>query len=423
MLLRYLFHLHQLRKNLDADQSKLRSLQCKKLRAMIKYAYEHVSFYHRKFDDAGIKPDDVKSVDDLSIVPVTTKSELQRRPIEDLVSRNVDINRCFKTMTSGSTGMPLAIMGDGAFRDVAGAVWARALLENGLRLRDRMAIVKNPSYFERNHGLRRLLKRKYISVFDSVEQQIRLLEDFRPDVIKGYPQSLGLVADACRNKERYVKPRLIFTGGELLDEKHRSLISSVFEGEVFDYYGCVEFGLLMWECSEHMGYHRNIDSVVTEFLNHGEVVGPGERGEVVCTGLHNFVMPLIRYSLDDVGIPVEDRCSCGISLPLMKMMEGRVDDILRALDGRAVWASSFFCNLLGNVEGIRQFRVIQERRDKLTIQLIARASFLRDNSVLDRVKSEVERVFGEGIHVDFQIVEKLERDPTGKLKIVISRIA
>lgn len=422
MLLRYLFHLHQLRKNLDADQSKLQSLQHRKLRAVIKYAYEHVLFYHRKFDDAGIKPDDVKSVDDLSMVPVTTKSEIQKRPIEDLVSKNVDLNRCVKTMTSGSTGIPLAIVGDGASRDVAGAVWARALLENGLRLRDRMAIIKNPSYFEKNQGLRRLLRRKYISVFDSVEQQISLLEDFRPDIIKGYPQSLDLVADACRNNERHVKPRLIFTGGELLDEKHRSLISSVFECEVFDYYGCVEFGLLMWECSEHTGYHRNIDSVVTEFLNDGEVVGPGERGEIVCTGLHNFVMPLIRYRLDDVGIPVEDRCSCGRSLPLMKMMEGRIDDILRALDGRAVYASSFFCNLFGNLEGIRQFRVIQERRDKLTVQLIARERFLSDNRVLDRVRREIKGVFGEGISVDFQIVEKLDRDPTGKLKIIISNV-
>jgi len=418
----YLFHLHQLRSNLYADRSKLRKQQCKKLRAMVRHTYENVHFYHRKFDEAGIKPDDVRSVDDLCKLPVTTKSEIQKIPLKSLISRNADVGSCVREMTSGSTGVPLTIVNDGAWRDFAGAVWARALLENGLRLQDRMAIVKNPRYFQKEKGLFRLLRRKHVSVFDSIDRQMRLLEDYRPHVIKGYPQSLVLLAAAKRDEGSSVDPRLIFTGGELLDRNHRELISSGFGCEVFDCFGCVEFGLLMWECREHAGYHMNVDGVVTEFLDNGDMVSPGERGAITCTGLNNFAMPLIRYELDDVGIPAEDPCPCGRSLPLAEALEGRVDDILTDVEGGVVYASSFFANLFTHWRGVRQFKVIQERRDKLTIQLILVEGAAVGDTVLEKAKAKIKRVFGEGMNLEFQILEKIDRDPSGKLRTVISHV-
>lgn len=397
-------------------------MQRKKLRSIVKHAYEHVSFYHRKFDDAGIKPDDVKSVDDLSKVPVTTRSELQNNPIEDLVSRNVNVNKCVKTMTSGSTGMPLTVISDAAWNDFAGAVWTRALLENGLRLQDKMVIIKNPLFFPKRKGLLKLLRRKHISVFDDIERQLDLLEDYKPDVIKGYPITLAMLARVCRDRGLHINPRLIFTGSELLNKQHRKLISTTFQCELLDYYGCIEFGLLMWECCEHKGYHMNVDGVVTEFLDNEEVVGPGERGEIVCTGLQNFVMPLIRYRLGDIGIPLEDQCPCNRSLPLMKMLKGRTDDVMVTLDGRIIYASSFFYNLFENLGGIRQFRVIQERRDTITIQLVVREILLGDSTILENAKSRIQAVFGEGINIDFQILEKIDRDSTGKLRQIISHV-
>lgn len=422
MLARYLFNLYQLRKNLRLDPSKLREIQCKKLKAMIRHAYEKVPFYHRKFQEAKIRPNDIKTVDDLSKIPVTTKAEIQASLLEDLVARNIDVNRCVKTTTSGSTGIPLTVIGDEVARNFWGALWARALLENGLRLSDKMAIIRNPRFFGKHKGVFRFLRRKYISVFDDVKRQLGLLEDYKPDVIRGYASSLAILADFCRKKAGCVKPRLVFTGAELLDKNYRELIGSVFECEVLDYYACVEFGLLAWECSEHMGYHMNVDSAAIEFLDDGEVVGPGERGEIVCTNFHNYVMPLIRYRLGDVGIPIEEQCSCGRTLPLMKMLEGRADDLFTALDGRLVYASSFFYNLFGNPEEIRQFRVIQERRDKLKIQLVVREGFLNVSGFLEKTRREIQKAFGEEMHVDFQLIDKIERDPSGKLRMILSHV-
>jgi len=398
-------------------------MQEKRLRAIIKHAYENVPFYHRKFDKAGIKPDDVKSVADLAKVPLTTKSEIQASSLEDIVARNVNMNRCVKRTTSGSTGMPLTVIINKEAMDFWEALWLRAYLENGLRLRDIMVVVGETRSFPRNRSWiqrLRVMRRKYVSILDEAERQLVLLKKYKPEVIRGFPSSLAILAMAYKQNADGVKPRLIFTIAELLDNGTRKLLSSVFKADILDNYASSEFSLSAWECREHMGYHMNVDSVIMEFVNNGEAVAPGERGEIICTGVVNQAMPLIRYRIGDVGIPIEEQCSCGRTLPLMKIVEGRTGDFLMAMDGRIIPPTVFFPYPFENYEGIRQFKVIQEKKDKLTIQLALKEGF--DTQVLEKAEKEIRRLFGEGMHVEFQILEKIHRDPSRKLRKVISRI-
>lgn len=388
----------------------------------MRHAYENVPFYHRRLDQAGINPDEIRSVNDLSRLPVTTKSEIQASSPEDLVARNVDLSECVRASTSGSTGLPLSVFCSESEEDFRRALWDRALLENGLRITDKVAMIKNPHFFDKNKGLFRLLRRKYISVFEDLDRMSQILEDYEPDVIRGYPSSLAMLADASRKRGGKIRPRLVFTGSELLHAKSRKEISSVFGCDMFDYYGCVELSLLMWECGEHVGYHMNVDSVVTEFLNQGEVVGPGEKGEIVCTSLHNYAMPLIRYNLGDVGVPTDERCPCGRTLPLSRMLEGRSDEMLHTLNDKFVFSSSFFYNLFWHFEGIGQFKVIQEKRDKLSILLVPKYDSSISDVLLEKAKREIRTSLGQKMKVDFRIVDKIEKDPTGKLRVFVSHV-
>jgi len=401
-------------------------MQSERLKVTVKHAYENVPFYRRKLDEAKIKPSDIRSIDDLPKLPLTTKEEIQESPLRDHVAANVDLNRCVKLTTSGSSGLPLTVLGDGRTADFSRALWTRAYVANGLRITDKMAFIWNPLTFRKNKGVSRLLSRKFISVFEDVKQQLKILEDYQPNVIRSYPSSLALLAAASRNRENRVRPRLVFTGAELLNARDRLDIESAFQCDVLDYYGCIEFSLLMWECTRHMGYHMNIDNVAIEFLKNGEVVDPGEEGEIVCTSLHSYVMPLIRYRLGDIGIPIEGRCSCGRTLPLMKVLRGRSDDLLTALDGKLVFASAFFYDLLyslsGHLEGIKQFRVIQEKRDRLLVQLVTKKGVSYDNVVLERATKYIQSFLGEGMQVEFQFLDEIKRDPTGKLRIFVSHI-
>jgi phenylacetate-CoA ligase len=424
MDIRALLNMYQLRRNLHIEQSDLMKMQQIKLRAMIKHAYENVPFYHKKFGSVGIKPEDIKTVADLSKIPTITKSEVQSS-FEEFVARTVDLGKCFKRTTSGSTGVPLTIVVERTRIRFEEALWARALSENGLRIRDSLAIIGDPRSFPHKRSWYQhigVMKRNHISIFDSTDQKITLLEKIKPNAIKSYPSSLAILANALEKKGNTVKPRLIFTTAEFLDNQSRKLISSVFGSEAFDNYASYEFSFMAWECSERIGYHMNIDNLVMEFVDDEEAVAQGESGEIVCTGLANWAMPLIRYRIGDVGVPSDEQCSCGRKLPLMKVVEGRVDDLLLTLDGRLISPTVFFPYPFEDFEEINQFRVIQEKRDRLKIQLVTKEGYLSDDRILEKARKKIQWLFGEGMQVEFQILEKITNDSSGKLRKVISRI-
>jgi phenylacetate-CoA ligase len=171
-----------------------------------------------------------------------------------------------------------------------------------------------------------------------------------------------------------------------------------------------------------MGYHLNIDNVLMEFVDDSERVSPGEHGEIVCTGFSNHAMPLIRYRIADVGIPSQERCSCGRGLPLMKIVEGREDDFLVTLDGRVISPLIFFPYPFANSEQIKQFRVIQERKDRLVIQVVLDESSRNESRIFEKATREISRVFGDATQVEFQVLQSIERDPSGKIRKVISHV-
>jgi phenylacetate-CoA ligase len=422
---RTLFDLYTLKRNLRKSPSELKSMQTKKVKAIIEYAYTHVPFYHRKFDEARVRPDDITTIEDLTKIPITEKSEIQSASLGDVVADNIDLSRCLKRTTSGSTGVQLLIFIDSGAVNFEEALWTRTLLENGLRLHDKLAVLQDPRSNPKNVRLVRrfgIMRRKYISIFDDTQQQFKLIEKYKPHSIKSYSSSIALLAHFAKRQHNHIHPRLIFTGAEVLDQTTRKLISSTFKAEVFDNYACSDFGLLAWECNEHMGYHLNIDNVLMEFVDDSERVSPGEHGEIVCTGFSNHAMPLIRYRIADVGIPSQERCSCGRGLPLMKIVEGREDDFLVTLDGRVISPLIFFPYPFANSEQIKQFRVIQERKDRLVIQVVLDESSRNESRIFEKATREISRVFGDATQVEFQVLQSIERDPSGKIRKVISHV-
>jgi len=405
--------------------SELQNLQLKRFRALVNYAYENVAFYHRKFRDAGVKPGDIKCFEDLKKVPTTSKFEVQACNPKDLVGVTADLGSLVKRTTSGSTGVPLAIFAAGRVEDFYNAVWMRAVFECGLRVRDKMAIIADPRTFPKSKTfLQRLgiAERKYISIFDPAEGQLALLKEFRPDAVKGYASSLIILAEEFGKALKDVGVRMVFSGAELLNEADRQLISSAFEAELFDFYSCTELGWLAWECKAHNGYHVNADSVLLEFLDDdGESVAPGEKGRVVGTSLFNDVMPLIRYELEDVAVPVNDDCPCGITLPIIRSVEGRADDFLITADGKKVSPTVFFPYPFESVEWIKQFRIIQESRKKLIVQVVPKKALEDREEIVERAKRKLCELFGD-VEVEFEFVENILLDSSGKLRKVISRI-
>ena len=414
--------IRQVRRNQWLKTSELEELQAKKLRALIKHAYENTEFYHRKFKDAGVRPEDIRGVDDLKKVPFTTKAELRKHSTGSMLAKGVDLSKCFVTETSGSTGIPTKVVYDEAADDFSKAVNLRSHIENGLRLRSKWADFKDPHHFQKQRWFQklRIFSPLQLSVFDTTDKQISILREFKPDVLDGYTSSIRLLAKAIEERGiKDIKPKIVFGTSELLDNETRKYINSVFDVEMVDMFGCVELNRTAWECSEHVGYHIDIDAVVMEFIRDGESVSAGERGEIVYTGLYNYTMPLIRYSVEDIGVPSDEKCPCGRGLPLMKLIEGRTDSFMQVPDGR-LFSPIIWTAIMRRIPGVGQFKANQERKDLIRILLVKDNEF--NQRTIDQIEHDIKEVMGEEVNVETEIVNEIPKDKSGKVRAAVSNV-
>lgn len=401
-------------------------MQDKKLRAIVKHAYENVKFYHQQFDTAGVKPENIRTSEDLDRLPIITKSDIQENP-DNFRSKGVKIGNCHLDRTSGSTGAPLTVVFDNKAFDFMRANELRRFMECGGNFRDKWAIYTGVS--SRGPPRRFLFER--LGIFRrrhfpwDIENSLPLLEEYQPDVIAGYPSLLELLATMIQERGgSAIHPKLIFSGGEVLGKARRELVNSTFGVEMFTLYGCVESGMdIAWECPEHKYYHINLDADVVEFVREGKRVSPGEQGEIVITTLFNYAMPLIRYNVKDVGVPSDEKCPCGRGLPLMEMVSGRTDDFLVLPSGRlvsplSIWDSEAFPHL----EGISKYRIIQEKLDEFNILLVLKKG--HGQEVVNQFEKGFRKaLYDEDINVKIDVLDAMPLDESGKLRRVVSKVS
>ena len=397
-------------------------MQVKKLRKILKYAYENVAFYHQKFNKAKVRPGDIKSIEDLHKIPVLTKSEVQKN-FRSLIAKGIEIERCIKETTSGSTGIPLTVVAEKNASHILVANKLRHYVENGGDLfRDKFVLLGQRRKADERTQLGSFLKksgifrRTRICIQDPLEDVFGELVSLRPDVVKGYPSFLLLLAREIEKRGNLIHPRCIWSNGELLDARSRKRINLAFETETFDGYGCTEAGYIAWECTEHAGYHIDIDLVVTEFVKDGQYVDDEESGEVIVTPLWNYAMPLIRYRVGDIASPSKEHCPCGRGLPLMNIIEGRFDDCIVLPSGRII-SPLVVSGYFENIEGIAEYRIIQERKDNLIIQIVPKEEY--EDDMLLPLRNRFAEKLGAHIRLNIEIVDHI---PTSdKLRRIVSK--
>jgi len=408
-----------LRRNQWKTLPELKSIQLKRLKAMIHYAYNHVPYYHWLFDSIKFKPKDLRSLEDLEKIPVTTKIDVQKS-LANFIAKGVDVSKCIEYFTSGSTGIPLKTYKDLRAACLDSALKAYAFLECGMRLTDKFVSV---SWHQRSMILPSQIfvsSRKYKP--DAITDY---LSRIKPDIIYTYPSFLE---ELCCFDTSGINPRLIFSQASTLTQHFRNLVRSIFGLEIYDTYGSTELGRLAFECEAHSGLHMLTDSAVIEFIDdNGKPVAPGEIGEIVVTGLYNYAMPLIRYNLGDLGILADGKCCCGRSWPLIKSIEGKSNDVIVMPSGRELYPGSFLLCIEDEIEEtpfcISQYQIIQEKRNRIILKFKIGKEF--DQKVISRIKQNFQNLFtrlDEDVHIDMRCVEEIPMERTGKRKKIISLV-
>jgi phenylacetate-CoA ligase len=399
---------------------------------MIQHAYDSSPFYHERFRRAGLKPHDVRTLNDLKKLPIIRKEELANN-VESVLSNRFPMRELKVSRTSGSTGKPLSIYMTQSENEFRKAKHLRAQMALGQKPWHKWVTITSPLHFAETSGLQRML-RLYgvysVSVFDDIDKQFSRFQELKPDVIDGYSNSILLLAKEVKKRgDRVIRPKFLVSGAELIDGGSRRFVEDVFEAPFYDQYACVEFERLAWQCQEKAEYHVDADSVLMQFVDEGgEEVAPGEKGEVVCTSLFNYATPFIRYGLDDIGVPSENgECKCGRTLPLMKLIEGRKTSLLSLPGGRvlapfafmlAVWTFKFY-------DSIDLYRVVQKRKDMLVFRLKLKQRGVNEELIRAELEKHIRSVLNlpaEIVGVEVEFVEDIPLDKSGKFRIVISEL-
>jgi len=430
---RLLYYLATAMRRLKWKSDKLKKYQDKRLRSVVKYAYDSVPFYHELFKKSGITPDGIRNVEDLEKIPVVKKEDLKYESPSRLVSARFDLNKLKTLRTSGSTGEPFRFYINGAEDDWRKAIYLRANISCGQRPRDRWVVVTAPHHFFDTTNVQRKLgiyAQICVSVFTKVEEQAKLVSEAKPDVLDGYSGSLFLLAkEVAQRALRTIHPRIIFGTADFVDSSSRRYLEDIFQAPFYDQLGCAEVDRTAWQCPEKIGYHMDVDSVITQFVDkNGKEVSGGERGEIVYTSLFNYAQPFIRYSINDIGVPLNEECSCGRRLPLMKVVEGRKDSFLVLPNGRLLSPMSFWTIMryFEYADDIDRFQVVQKKLTSIEIYVKTKDSFTLHDRLEKRLVKHVQRCLqaeeSSLPDLDVKFVSEIPVDKTGRLRSVICEL-
>lgn len=431
MNLKYFLKTKRFVKDQWLSQDKLLEIQNQKLRRLINHAYREVPYYRELFDSAGIKPEDIKNIRDLELIPITRKSKFQELPLDMKISKGTDLQYCMRAKTSGSSGRPLEfILSSEDWMSVLSTL-PRFLVGNGRRLRDKVLFIVSPSSFLENpirykkgwYEYLGIMRREYISILEDVYSQIETIKRIKPDILNSYPSNLKILAETIiREKIHDIKPlKILYSSAEILSRETRELINSAFKVQMLDFYSAWESGPIAWECHKHEGYHVNIDRLVLEVVRDGKAVPAGVTGEVIITNLNFYTMPFIRYAMEDLAVMSEKACSCGRELPLLEKIEGRTGDFCLLPDGKIVTPVAFI-DILKYVPSLGQFRIIQEENNKFIVQIVKKQATFPDKEIIIKTEKGMREVVGNDAVINIQIVREIAKDPSGKLRAVISNV-
>ncbi len=405
------------RRSLD----ELISIQNTKLRRLIKHAYENVRFYRDILQEIELHPEDIKSVDDIHKIPIIDKNDFHQRPYSDLLDKRIkDKDRLIPVNTSGSSGLSLRFYIDHNYDRFRKAQFLRPYLTNGRRLSDRVVWIRaRPVLTKKWFQQTGLMKEYQIDSGLDLDNQIKIIKEMKPDILQGYGSVLALLASKVLEYDIPTHtPRIIFTHSELLTEKMRQKIEKAFKVKIIDIYGTFETDNIAYGCSKHEGYHFASDCVIMEFIKDGKRVRPNEEGEVVCTVLDNFAMPFIRYNLHDIGSYTHKPCSCGRTFPLMEMTGGRFDDYAIYSNGLTKSPQNFLGLFDPLAKSLCEYQIIQEDIYKFVVQIVPNQNFSRKTE--SNIKENLKKEF-PAAQVHIKLVNKIERDQSGKFRAFISK--
>lgn len=440
----YLFDINRIWR---MDTEKMKKYKDKAFCRIVKYAYT-VPLYNKKYGAYGVKYNDIHGIIDIQKLPFITKNDLRDNYPNDIIPNNFDKKNGFLISTSGSTGKPVFV-----YYDLLSAIKSLECFVRGLKAyggnwrKTRIVLIVDTDPGSAEHAIFKksammLLKKfikleniKYLHIGEKPEFLIKKINDFNPEFLGSYPEMLRNLANLKINGYgKDISPKYLFSSGAILDRYTKNYVEKAFGTRVLDYYGTTEAGPLAFECLEG-NYHIHSDFVNIEFLDeNNQPVNFGEPGHIIVTKLYGHGTPIVRYTgIDDIAIPTEEKCNCGINTQIIKKIEGRSIDLIYLPNGNIL---SPLC-ITGipakvmedlNTYKIEQFQIIQKKVNEIEVLIIINKKTRNIGPPVEKIFNELRKRFQDTIGSDVKILVKeveevYKNKPSDKLKVVISNVS
>ncbi len=398
--------------------------------AYVLYRARHKVPYYREYWDRRRRAGDKASWEVLENWPILKKEEVRAQP-QAFVAEDCDIRKMYHEHTSGTTGKPLSLWWSKATVRAWYALFeARIRRWNGVSRHDRWAILggqlvtpfsqTRPPFWVWNAGLNQLYMSSYHLSPNFIPAYLEAMREHQIVYMLGYASSMFALAQVALEKGLEAPTlRVAISNAEPLYEHQRDAIAKAFKCPVRDTYGMAEIVCAASECSEGTMHLWPEVGIVEVFHDErDEPVPNGEVGRLICTGLLNADMPLIRYEVGDRGAIAtpEKACPCGRTLPILQQVEGRLDDVVITPDGRRVGRLD---PVLKADLHIREAQIIQETLERLRVRLVPAPGYTEDDAetVIQRLRDRV----GD-MEIVIEEVDFIPRDANGKFRFVVSKL-
>lgn len=426
MVLRYY---KQYKKFENLNKKSIDKYKYEKMKDIISFAYLNSNFYRELYDSYGLSPSDFNKLEDIKKFPKITKQDIVNNA-EEIKTKYANSIICSKKTTGGSTGRAVTIYKnpDALARERA----ATAVCYNwaGISLGDPQA---------RFWGvpLHKIDQKKY-KIIDFLANRIRFsafsisqsnfenfyirINQLRPRYLYGYSSVLNEFVDFLDKNGKLLPNSIkaVISTSEVLTQTVREKIENVTRLKVFNEYGCGEVGSIAHEC-EAGKLHIVEQNILVEI---DSISIDKTDGNIIVTDFFNKAMPLIRYQVGDYGEIDSSTCTCGRKLSVLSNIYGREYDILETQSGEKVhpeYVMYLFEEIKNELSGLKQFQVEQKSRDSLKVRLVKDIDFSKE--ALERIRTRLKEKFGNDVSIDTEFVTNIQREPSGKLRLVKNLIA
>ncbi len=403
---------------------KLRKLQEERLQEIVAYAYERTKFYRRKYDEAGVKPSDINTLDDLAKLPLIEDSEIRHAPMEDKLSVPwEEVYQCCSS--SGTTGFPEPLaLTKNDFQIACLDSVARLAWTIGIRPSDRVQLTMGLPCLSQMPPLIGANTMGEQAGRGNLDNQVVLGNMMHVTVLLGMPSIALTYFERAKELGVDIKEsdlRLILGVGEGLAESYKNKAKDEY-GPVFrDYYGASTFGEVASECDFGGGMHICADRVILEVIDPKtkQLLGLGEEGELVGTNLVRRAIPRIRIRIEDVAkmLPYEP-CPCGRTHPKLSKIRGRMVQLL------CVSGKEFFPidveEALGGILGLGyEYQIIRDKPEMSRLKI--KVEYKPEVKDLAALKNRVEEELSQALGVDSE-AELVPKGSIGRAMFKAQRV-